>query len=532
MKTTILYTATSILIVIFIAGSTKTNAQTAVLQFQANYVAASSSVSSYSAFPNSPGTFSSCTGTSYSYTWSNGSSNELKLVSFTANSKNYVVAGIPGVQVKLRRVNNANVTGNRSIMYSETTAASANSCPSGGQLNFKAPYCDDMATFLNNNVLNRGTDNLFTNASNGDGNNNNIERVDVVFPIGISSSLPADAGFILCERGNNYAHDGFRIAAILSIDGSDNPTSFGSAKTCTPGNGLNNGSWGHPSIANGNKLLAAYVLRKDAADTYLKVSSNVNQEIGGVFFSLSNLGVAANQVIYGYALIGPDGIANPTSAQLLTTSDATVYPTTTTEAVGGGLDLISINTFFGTDQALASGSISFFSGNIQQEDAVLNWQLQQLQNESMVTLERSDNGIAFSPVFIYHYDEQVAEKTFRDNITNGTYYYRLKIETIAGTINYSRIIILQLNQQPGWKLYPSITTADEPIIIEGLPDGNYEAILQGLAARLHKIKITIRSGKGVIDLSGKILSSGTYLVIIEKDGKPAGKSNKIIIRNF
>jgi hypothetical protein len=45
--------------------------------------------------------------------------------------------------------------------------------------------------------------------------------------------------------------------------------------------------------------------------------------------------------------------ANPTSAQLLNLNDAAVYPTGTTEAQGGGLDLISVNTFSATGQVLA-----------------------------------------------------------------------------------------------------------------------------------------------------------------------------------
>jgi hypothetical protein len=240
------------------------------------------------------------------YTWKNGASNQLKLTSFTVSSKTFIVSPPPASVVKIRRVNNANVTGVRSILYSESTAP-VSACVAPQQLNFKAPYNNDMESFLNNNVMNHGTDNLFSNAGNSDGNNNNIERVDVIFPGGVSSFIASDAGFGLFERGNNNAHDGFRIAAILSLDASNNPASFGAVKTCTAGNGSNNGSWGHPSIANGNVALAAYVLRKEAAETYLKVSSNVTQEIGGVYFSFTDLGVAANQVIYGYSLIGPDG---------------------------------------------------------------------------------------------------------------------------------------------------------------------------------------------------------------------------------
>lgn len=264
--------------------SKRLSAQYPVQQFNTVYLTSDTSVKTYTAYPTNPGSFSACAGNNYTYNWKQGTENQLKLISFTANSQSYVIGGFSTAIVKIRRVNNANVTGNRSIVYAETTVPGATTCVSPRVLDFKVPYNDDMASFLSSNVLNQGTDNLFTNSGNGDGNINNIERMDVVFPNGIANAIPSDVGFILCERGNNNAHDGLRIMAILSIDTNNNPTSFGQVKTCVAGNGSNNGSWGHPSIANGNKQFAAYILRKEFNETNLRVSSNVNQEMGGVFF--------------------------------------------------------------------------------------------------------------------------------------------------------------------------------------------------------------------------------------------------------
>ena len=521
-----------IVIMAFFNSPSYLYAQSPVTFYQSVYVPASTTVNNYLALPNIPGTFTGCPLTIGSYSWSNGSNNQLKLLSFMANSKTYLVAGVPGVLVKLQRVNNANVTGNRSILYSETTAASAVACPIIAQLDFKAPYNDDMSTFLNNNVLNHGTDNIFTNASNGDGNNNNIERVDVIFPSGVSSSNPAEAGFILCERGANNAHDGFRIAAVLTKDGSNNPASFGAVKTCTAGNGSNNGSWGHPSIAHGNKQLAAYVLRKEAAESYLRVSSNVNQEIGGVFFSLADLGVAANQVIYGYSLIGPDGTANPSSAQLLNINNSAVYPTTTTEVQGGGLDLISVNTFFMNDLLLPASPVLYYKGITDNDDAILDWEIKPVAGETTITLERSENALSYTAAYSYTYDGSDSKKTFRDKMTSEVMYYRLRIESATGAVSFSNIIILKSTQLLNWRVYPNIIQGNHPITVEGLPDGNYDAVIHGLTSRLYKINFSVNGGKASIPLQGRPLASGTYLLLIEKNGRPTGKSNKIIVQNF
>jgi len=323
-------------------------AQSPITAISASYQSQTSSVSLYTALPVSPGAFSGCSGTLFTYTFSNGTANQYRLGTFSANGNSYMVAPAAASLVKLRRVNNTQVSGIRNIVYMETTASSANSCPSLSVLNFKPPYKEVMEDLLAGGMLNQGSDNVFTNASNADGNNNNIERVDVVFAGGLSTMVPTQAGFAIFDRGNNYQHDGFKIAAITGIDAAGDPTGFGPIRTCIAGNGSNNGSWGHPSTAGGNRILPSYVLRKDPIDLFLRVSSNVNQEIGGVFYSFADLGIKAGQALYGYALLGPDGIATPTSAQLLNLNDASVYPTATTEASGGGLDLVAVNTVFAT----------------------------------------------------------------------------------------------------------------------------------------------------------------------------------------
>ncbi len=505
--------------------------QSPVLQYQANYVAASSTLNSYTAFPTNPGTFSTCNSNNYTYTWRNGSDNQLKLVSFTANSKTYVISGISNVAVKLRRVNNANVTGVRNILYSETSASSASSCVTPRQLDFKAPYNDDMSIFLNNNVLNHGTDNIFANASNGDGNNNNIERVDVIFTDGIQSSLPADAGFILCDRGNNNSHDGFRIAAILGIDAGNNPTSFGAVKICTPGNGSNNGSWGHPSISNGNRLLAAYILRKDPADTYLRVSSNVTQEIGGVFFSFSDLGIVANQKIYGYCLLGPDGTVNPTSAQLMNINDAAVYPTGTTEAQGGGLDLISVTSYFGTDQALASSYYQQFNGFSENSSALLQWSLDNVTKGSIISLERSENANYFTSIYSYTFLE-IAGKSYKDIPGKGIFYYRLAAKAPNETVIYSRVIQLRIESaEKNWKLYPTFSKSGEKITISNITNAEYTVLIHEInASTIFQTTLSARNRKGEFFLPRNLLTTGIYYISLEKNGIRMPGTEKIIFK--
>lgn len=505
------------------------SAQSPVQQYTAVYVPSGSTASSYTAKPASCNNFSSCSNTNFTYNWNSGTDNLLRLNSFVVNGKTYVVSPPPLASVKLRRVNNSNVSGKRTILYSEITGTPANACPGTHTLNFRTPYQDTMELALNNNVLSHGTDNIFTNAGNGDNNNNDIERVDVIFPLGVYTSFVNDAGFGLFERGNNNAHDGVRIAAILSLDVNGDPATFGNVKTCVAGNGSNNGSWGHPSIANGNHLVSAYVLRKDEGDNYLRVSSSVNQEIGGVFFSFADLGVGFNQKIYGYTLIGPDGVANPASAQLLDLNNTEVYPTGTTEGDGGGLDLISVNTYFGTNQALADNGLQTFSGEKAGIVNLLHWDLPALSAGNRVQLERSADGISYQVIYSYETNDAVTTGQFRDPAADRRYFYRLKIQLVSGSTEISKVIALGTAVAGTFKAGPNPAIAGALMNLTGLPAGTYRLMVLNMSGGLeYQAMITVTGTNTTFRLPER-LKTGVYLLQLEDQGVKWGDPVRLLI---
>jgi len=129
--------------------------QSPITSFSSSYSAASRLVNSYLQPPAS-GSFAGCLASTYTYTFANLSSNQLKLTRFTANGKSFIVAPGASEIVKLKRVNNANVTGSRSIVFLESMVSPASNCTAGGLLAFIPPYNDVMENFLNNNAINQG----------------------------------------------------------------------------------------------------------------------------------------------------------------------------------------------------------------------------------------------------------------------------------------------------------------------------------------------------------------------------------------
>jgi hypothetical protein len=353
-----------------------------------------------------------------------------------------------------------------------------------------------MENFLNNNYINQGTDNIFTNAGNGDGNNNNIERVDILFPAGLSSANSTEAGFAIFDRGNNNSHDGFRIAAITSLDANGDPASFGPVKTSVRGNGSNNGSWGHPSIANGNKSMSFYVMRKEGNETRLRASAAVlNQEIGGVFFSFSDLGVTAGQKIYGYAVLSTDGIANPTSAQLLNINNTSVYPTNTTESAGG-LDMMAVNAVFSSGGNPLIVREALLQGAIRNNKIILNWQVLNLLAGTTIDLERSETGGNYSLVFPVPVQDMAARGSYTQTVTT-TYFYRLKIQPAGGLPYYSNVVKAGPRQKT-LSVYPNLVKENEPIVVEGFPDGLYKVTFATVEGKTYSEELQVQGGRALL----------------------------------
>lgn len=204
-----------------------------------------------------------------------------------------------------------------------------NASPSNSNITLDAPTLAQFEdAFTSNNIL-VGIDNLFSNVGDTNGNNSNVERLDYIFTGGFKASK--DAIFAIFDRGTVTAHDPFKIAAITSLDPSNNPASYGVVSTFALG------KWGEKALVPTSK----YVIMRDEVgdgEGYLP-SDVVTQTIGGVAVPTSEL-VAAGTTIFGYSLFAADtkGAGN----QLIDWTNTAYFPSNTNgtnlKALGGGLD--------------------------------------------------------------------------------------------------------------------------------------------------------------------------------------------------
>ncbi len=317
-------------------------AQTPITGVTAAYDNVSDTSGDYSANGTGTGTYPS--GTTFNMTFNVGMQNNLVLTSMTTAAGTFDRQDLADTCAILR-VDNANVTGDRELIFYERDSFVS---PDLDLRPSAVPAVGAMEAVLLNDTINRGSDNVFQNTGNGDGNNNNVERIDFIFTSGLTvpASALSQVGFLILERGGN---DSFVVAPITGLDGSNAPNAYGSTVTVLVAD------WGGSGFN-----IDTSVLRKDPADANLRPSVNVFlQGVSGVFVSLSDMGIMGNQTFYGYSVFPAD-----VGADLVGLTDAV----TTTDSAGG-LDLMAGGAVYVQDGTMLAGDIEATKADAIQVDA-------------------------------------------------------------------------------------------------------------------------------------------------------------------
>ncbi len=370
-------------------------------------------------------------GTSYTYNFGSAtgtSNNLLTLNSFVAGGFNYnPVVGV--IQNVFLRRNGTSP--NNSIIYYDGSII-------GTQINLDRSYEDDMEIVYNGYTnFNAGTDNLFTNQGDGNGNNNNIEKVDVIFSAGVSLADASKRGIALFERGLTNQHDKFTIAVITSLTVANNAAASYAANVLSIGAG----SYGTTDLITvGNQKYQ--ILRKQiGSPNNLQYSASAEQNMGGVFIKFSDFGIANGTTIYGYSILPSDANLN-NGTDVLNYGGSIGYKTNTTNA-DGGLDLVAI-----TGVAEESGTAALNTINLnavkERNGANLNWMMDDVDFGINFEIEKSEDGIIFNKIA----DKQSDFNRYYNyldisQITSAKVFYRIKAISSEGKLVISNRIYLK-----------------------------------------------------------------------------------------
>lgn len=256
----------------------------------------------------------------------------LPVTSVTANSLEWVIGSYPQPVVTLRRggyaaPDNFGNYNNRQLILSEGISGQPSTTVR------IAPPTTTQAALNQNNIL-IGAENLFVNAGNTGAIQElqtDIERADFVFKPGVTTDPILAAVFF--DRGLLAAHDGFKVAPILSIDAAGNPTSYGTLLSIA-------GGWGGTNLRPGGgaaDFLPYPELTNSTGE--FRVVNSVDQQVGGIVLPLSAFSNTPS-TIYGYSLFAPDVTDGGNPTNLLDWRNAAFFPQDTANAVGG-LDLLA-----------------------------------------------------------------------------------------------------------------------------------------------------------------------------------------------
>lgn len=234
-----------------------------------------------------------------------------QLVSYQAGGRTFTVlpSDDAAVSTDLVRVDNATATGDRENIWVANSPVGAPFTGASGD-----PTGRTMADVLSSPFVTEGSDNLFGNT--GGITTNDVERFSVLRESPLVATDPANVAVSIVERGGI---DAFKLAAVTAVDGAGAPVAWG------PIVSVPRSAWG-PILAG----VTSTVLQQLPGRTgYRPLDYTAAQTIAEVSISLTDLGVAPGQPLYGVS-IGNDE-----------TSMSGPFTTTTNEMTDGGLDLVS-----------------------------------------------------------------------------------------------------------------------------------------------------------------------------------------------
>ncbi len=457
-------------------------------------------------------TSTSTAAASYSYTigantynWGLSSNNiVMSMNSFTAGGLSYSYATTLAGSVKLRRVDNPIITGIYTLLWAEYTL-------NGSTFNMFPAFENNMEPFFNTRVYNKGSDNFFQNNSAA-ANSNNIERLDWLLSAGYSTPFPSGVGFAIFERGADNLHDPFCIAAITSLDESGNPASYGNIVRVATADYGNIG----PDVT--------YRILKNPYPQNLADAGTNTQSRGGVFISYQNLGIAANQTIYGYSLFANDLPLAATPANLIDYTNSTFFPTNTGGS-SGGIDLAAVTGIFIENSILPVRFIDF-SAVSNNDQVSLKWIVSNETNVNRYIVERSTDGVHFTAIkeiaFLQTNNPTSTYQT-ADIITGNTaarFYYRIRQVDNDGHFQYSKIIAIQaVSSSEEFSLYPNPVAADMYVTIKSSAEKKIElSIYNNVGESFFQQVLTLHTGFNSFNIEGiQKLPHGVYFAVLTDD---------------
>jgi hypothetical protein len=188
------------------------------------------------------------------------------------------------------------------------------------------------SSLFQSGLINIGYSNAFINTG---GFSSNIERIDAIYTSGLVTSSPSTTIVPILDLGHDAV---FKIAMITSLDANGDPATYGDLIEV--------------EAADFGTGVQSYTLYIDFLQQVLNENpiptGSGSDDLGGVALTFTDLGIAADEVVFGYSLFSID--VNTVDDDL---TDISTFPTNTDNS---GLDLAAGAVAIASSDALLAES--------------------------------------------------------------------------------------------------------------------------------------------------------------------------------
>jgi hypothetical protein len=167
------------------------------------------------------------------------------------------------------------------------------------------------------------------------------------------------------------------------------------------------------------------------------------------------------------------------------------------------------------------GSLLNFGGFVGQAGVQLNWQLAANCKPGTITLERSTDATKFMAITdraVYTSDRDQKDGYFDRSAPAGTVFYRLKLQSQSGQVEYTRILAIraQGDAAGSMRVYPSIVDGNTTISFQAAERADAYVTLVDMNGRsIKQHKIAAGEGANAVQLDGlDMLGAGVYVVAV------------------
>ncbi|WP_157716053.1 beta strand repeat-containing protein [Roseivirga echinicomitans] len=397
------------------------------------------------------------------YTVRNGTGNDITVTSYVVGGNTYSNFLAPDT-LAIRRTDGSKFV---NIWY---TLNQINTSTTPNQLDLDPRAVSDADLIYQIGNINAGYDNILVNEDDlaGDAIQAQIERVDIIWYTGVATCEPDNAVFPVLERGGN---DNIRVAAITSLDSNGDPNGYSSTVL------IEASDWtGTGQTFNNYLILRRQVVGQNPLPL-LNIGTMANQAaqaIKGVAVSFTELGVAANQVVYGYSIFASDTNESNPGIDL---TDISTFPTTTLSSVSG-LDLVAgVAAAVSSDNCLSpavgpggykAALTTWLKANVGVTTAtdgstITDWQDQWIgdndatSNTGTVVYRSTSSHINFNPTADFGNGNNSLDISNNDGFNTATSYTKkginLAFRTSASDINTRQVLYKQGGNSRGINIY-------------------------------------------------------------------------------